>query len=135
MRKVEFIRWVLVAPVAVFGFYLSFVLGIVSYSALNYICPKEQMVSGMCTASWYSPALDVLFILCPSIGAILVVAFSSYIAPKNKAQTSKFVYVVGSCIALYWAFISNNWWAFLGTVVAGLLTVLFISKQFSVKYA
>lgn len=131
MGKIEIIRWLFVGPIAVFGFYLSLFLGIALYSVLNYICPNDQMVSGVCTAPWFKTVVDALLILCPVLGAILVITLSFYIAPKYKTHISKLVYLIGCGIAFYFAYISSNWWAFLAVCLAGLMTVILINKRFA----
>ncbi|MDO6426982.1 hypothetical protein Q4489_08170 [Thalassotalea sp. 1_MG-2023] len=131
MRIIERVRWLIVAFLAVFGFYLSFILGMAFYVVANYMCPNNHMVSGMCTAPWHNTVMDAFLILCPVLGAVLVVGFSFFIAPKHKAKISKLVYLIGCGVSFYIAYMSSHWWAFLAVIVAGFMTLLLINKQFN----
>ena len=69
----------------------------------TYLCPKNQMVSGMCTAPWSGVATTSIFCFGAAMAAGLVVLLCTLVAPGNREQVARFVYVAGAVVAVVMA--------------------------------
>ena len=56
------LRWLLVAPMAVFGWSIAFSGTLALHSLIFMFCPPEQQISGMCTAPWAATTEGILII-------------------------------------------------------------------------
>jgi hypothetical protein len=97
------IRWISVPFAAWFAWGVAVFAGFELEALATYLCPKDQMVSDMCTAPWYGVALTLIFCFGAAMAAGLVVLLCTLIAPGNREQVSRFVYVAGSVVAVVMA--------------------------------
>jgi len=127
------VRWILVIPAAIAGWYLAFILGMLSVVALDALCPPEMMISGACMASWYPPAVDLLIIISTGLSAVLAIVGAYMVTPEaqRKMAIAYTTYSVGALTAGLWAFELNSWAEFSCAVALGLMAILFLKQRAS----
>jgi hypothetical protein len=77
------LRWLLMLPLALTGYVVAVLLAVALSSLVTWLCPPELMISGMCTASWYSTAEIAALSVASAIGAVLFVVVPALIAPSH----------------------------------------------------
>ncbi|MCX5788540.1 MAG: hypothetical protein NTX64_08595 [Elusimicrobia bacterium] len=91
------LRWLLVLPAAVVGFYTAFILSLFTFKLLNGWCPGGKVISGMCTVSWVNFAPMVVGVVAaPS----LVIVFGTLMAPSQRIRTAWALYAAGLIAAI-----------------------------------
>lgn len=128
-HKIDVIRWVLVIPAAFAGWYVALFMGIFLYPVADLFCPPELLISGVCTATWYKPVIDGLVVFGASLSAVLAIFFSFMIAPSKKVLVAKAILLGGVGMALYAAIITSAWFAFIGAITCGLITVVIMHQK------
>ena len=91
------IRWVLVAPAAILGFYAAMYISMLSFERFNRWCPGGEIVSGLCNVPWVRLApLIVGAIIVPS----LIILFGTLMAPSKRPVVAWAIYGIGILISL-----------------------------------
>ncbi|MCB1036965.1 MAG: hypothetical protein KDD47_24270 [Acidobacteria bacterium] len=100
----ETLRWACVPLVAIAVWYGTALLGIVGYEVLESLCPPELVVSGLCTAPWFSSAVDGLTAVCTAVVAAALVLVPAWVAPRHRFVIACLAYLFGAAFATYLAF-------------------------------
>jgi hypothetical protein len=87
----------------------------------TYLCPKEQMVSDMCTADWYETALMSIYCIGAALAAALVVLLCTLIAPAPRDRFARVTYFVGSLAAVAMAIETKMFLPLASALIAGAL--------------
>ena len=95
------LRWILVIPMAVAGWFIAFASAVTLHSLIWDFCPPEFQVSGMCTHPWAFIAEDLLVWSGAFVSAVLVVAFAARTAPSYKSQVATACLVIGVAVGTY----------------------------------
>jgi len=129
------LRWLLVAPMAVFGWSIAFSGTLALHSLIFMFCPPEQQISGMCTAPWAATTEGILIILGAAFSGLLVVVSAVIAAPAYKTQVGLVIYGLGLGVAV-WAYLET---AALSALIAaglgGLIAVWRITKKYGWRRA
>ncbi len=120
------IRWILVFPAAVGAWYVALFLAMALLTGLDHLCPREQIVSGMCMAPWYPGAFEVLFCFGAGIAAALVVVTCTLIAPSYKRRIAVATFLAGSVVAVVMGFTTHAYAALITSIVAGAIVLCVI---------
>lgn len=120
------VRWALVAPAALSGWYLTLLLGLILHGVLEKFCPSDQVVSNACIAPWFSTATDILMILCAGLAATLVVTFGTWAAPSHRTTVAWALFGVGSVMALSMGWALSAHAECIAAILCGLATTLVI---------
>ena len=115
------VRWILVPFAAWLAWAVAVFAGFELEALASYLCPKDLMVSDMCTAPWYGVALTSIFCIGAAMAAGLVVLLCTLIAPGNREQVARFVYVVGSVVAVVMAVSAHAILPLVCALIAGAL--------------
>lgn len=110
------IRWLAVFVSPVGGYLISIAVALVLISGLKRLCPEDQMVSGMCTASWYAFSELAALSVAASAGAAFFVLLPSLLAPAHRRVVALTAFVAGLLLASSFAW--QIGWSFLGPFVA-----------------
>jgi hypothetical protein len=86
-------------------------------------CPPEAIISGMCTSEYMRYIEKVVFVLFPSIAAILVVLLPTLTAPSKKIAVAITFYVLGSSAAVYMGVSLKEWLVLACALTSGGLTL------------
>ena len=105
----EIIRWALIPPTALLGFYVAFMLGMLSYLIAESFCPPELMVSEMCNAPYMKVFEKVAFVVFPTLASLIIIWAAYWLAPRFKFQVCAAVYVLGMVYAAYLASAMELW--------------------------
>ena len=132
-NKKDIVRWLLVIPFAFIGWYAALFIGILLYSVADSFCPPELMISGSCQASWHEPLIDGLIIFGSSLSAVLVILFSTIVAPYKRELVAKIIYISGVIFAIYAVYETTAWGAFLGAVLCGAIFLYFLIRYMKRK--
>ena len=100
-RFVNVSRWLLTAPLALLGHVAAVVSAIALTSLLKRLCPPEQIISGVCTASWYLAAELAAFSVSTAIGAFLFIALPVLVAPSHRSRVAMVALVAGVAYSLW----------------------------------
>jgi len=115
------LRWLAIPPAIVAAWALAVLLGFGLRDVAMSFCPAEDMVSGMCMASWYRYVEGGIIIGCAAIAAALVLAVSVLLAPSHRVAVATVVLGGGVAVAFYMAYMSGAWDSFGGAVLAGVI--------------
>ena len=134
---INLLRWIGILPAAIAGWYLALITGLLLLAALDSLCPPEEVVSGMCNASWYPLASRLLMCFGAALSAFLVVLVSSLVEPSQRKAVAWLAYVVGAVIAFYMAVSASRYashYLELGSALAaGLLAVWAVHRFLAPK--
>jgi hypothetical protein len=93
------IRWLaaLVSPLV--GYLVAIAGAVILASGLKRLCPEDQMISGMCTASWYASSELAAISIAGSAGAAVFVLLPTVLAPSHKRAVALAAFVAGLLLA------------------------------------
>lgn len=123
------IRWLLILPVSILGWYLVFIIGMGLLGVIEKLCSEEQMISGRCTAYWYTNAKDALIILLAGLSAVIVVLVSYFLAPAHRSTTAIVAFLIGAAVATYVVIDTGSWFEYAAAITGGLLTTFLVSRR------
>ncbi|MGB4117590.1 MAG: hypothetical protein WBK51_13705 [Polaromonas sp.] len=115
------LRWLAIPPAIVAAWVLAILLGFGLRDVAVRFCPAEDMVSGMCIASWYQYVERSIIVGCAAIAAALILAVSVVLAPSHRVTVATVVLSGGLAAAFYMAYMSGAWDSFCGAVLAGFI--------------
>lgn len=122
------LRWLLLIPAAVLGWYVGVLVAITVYEVGDGFCPAAQVVSGMCHASWFGVFSDVALVLGSSVCGALVVLFPTLMAPYGRIRVAWMAYVCGLLGSAYFL-LEGLWLPVLVAASAGAVMVWVIHKR------
>lgn len=124
---INLLRWIGIVPTVIAGWYLALITGLFLFASLDSLCPPEELVSGMCNASWYPLASRLLICFGAALSAFLVVLVASLVAPSQRKAVAWVAYAIGAVIAFYMAILasrsSSHYLELMTALIAGLLAV------------
>jgi len=129
MKTIAIIRWICVVPAAVISWYAVLIIGMITLSLINDFCPYGEVVSGLCFATWYDYAEQIIIIIFVGFSAALVVLTASWVAPGKKALVAVIVFLCGLLIALLLTIHLGSWWELAAAISAGLLAVWQVHRK------
>lgn len=127
--RLEWIRWLLTLPMAVVGWYIAIIVGMLLLSVAESFCPPEAMVSGACTASWFPTVSRLVFCLATGLAAALVVLLPTLVAPRGRRRVAWIAFGLGLFAALLMAGAVKAYAEFASAVFAGTLAALWVSRS------
>ena len=87
---------------------------------LDALCPRELVVSGACTATWYEPAFYALTVAFSALAAILIVFVPALVAPSHRFGVAILAFACGAAFATYFAALERSLWGpFVAASVGG----------------
>lgn len=95
------VRWLLVVPLGILGVIAGFAVAIALVSIADALCPRELVVSGMCTAPWYGAAFDAATCAGAIVGAWFAVVLPAAVAPAHRKRIAALAFVLGAGYAAY----------------------------------
>jgi len=123
---VRTLRWVLVPLLAPVGYAVAVLMVVFLTQLLRRICPPEKLVSGMCTAAWYSGLELAAFALATALGAAFWVVLPVLAAPAYRCHVAWVAFASGAVYATW--FISQVGMGF-AVPLASALAVGAVSAQ------
>jgi hypothetical protein len=117
------LRWLLVIPAVLVGWYLALASGLLLHSLVESFCPAEAMVSGRCYAPWFTWSEEALFVLTAGLAAWLVVLLPTLSCPTHKRTVATVAYLCGAVTAIVFAVTGPLWIPAIAALLAGLLTM------------
>jgi hypothetical protein len=87
------------------------------------------MVSGLCLAPWHRPAVEALFCFCAGFAATLILISNVLLAPSHKRQVAYATFAIGAIVAVIMGFTSHAYWAIVGALIGGALTLTLILRR------
>ena len=130
---INLLRWIGIVPTVIAGWYLALITGLFLFASLDSLCPPEELVSGMCNASWYPLASRLLICFGAALSAFLVVLVASLVAPSHRKAVAWLSYVVGAVIAFYMAVSASRYashYLELGSALAAGLLAVWVVHRF-----
>lgn len=127
---VTHLRWALTPVVSLLGWYLALVISMGLYALTQSLCPQEHLVSGLCSASWFSAASKAIICFGAGLAATLVVLFSALMAPAKKMQVAWFVFALGLVVAVCMTLQTGAFTELCTAVFFGLMTALALKNHF-----
>ncbi len=125
--RVKVIRWILVVPVSVSGFVLSFYAAIVVTTVLDYYCFGYRTALPICPPQQVAARVMYgLLILFPALAAVLVVWFAYLVAPGHKRTTAVVAYIAGAVCACFMGLAMKTHAALLAALLSGAVVLLII---------
>lgn len=126
----ETLRWLLIVPVAVAGWFTAFVGALELHGLVYYFCPAEYQVSGVCNHPAAMAAQQALVVLGAAVSAALVVLLPTLTAPAYKQQVAAGAWSLGFGVAI-WAYLETYALGpFLAACIAGTATFLLVLKLY-----
>ena len=106
-------------------------IGIAYVGFLDWLCPPELMVSGLCTAKWHGPAFDTGVVVGAGLAAGLIMLTVILIAPSHRRLVAAITFAMGSATAMFVAHESNAWAAGGAAFSVGLLALMVSMRTLS----
>ena len=100
-------RWIFLFPVLIIAWHCVLLVGILFATSLDHFCDPDDMVSGLCTAQWYSRTVRGLTIGFSGLSAVAVVAITYLMSPRFKPLVMWIVFGLGSLVAVIMAAVGN----------------------------
>lgn len=120
VRAFSVVRWVLVVPSALVGWYAGLIVALLIYKANEALCPARYLVSGMCTAPWSSVIEELAVIVGGAVVGALVVLLPSLMAPYHRKKIALIAYSLGFACSIYvLMLVPSIWRAVLAAALAG----------------
>jgi hypothetical protein len=104
----KILRWLLVLPVAVIGWYLGLIVALLLHATGEHLCPAEEIVSGYCTAPWMAYVDDFALVLGSLLCGALVVVFPTLVAPLHRGTVAVIAFV--SALVVSAPFLIHGMW-------------------------
>jgi hypothetical protein len=128
---IEYLRWVLVIPASLGGYFISMFLGVSTHIAFTKLCRIQDVVSKMCAATYMEKVENISLIVFPSLAAILVVLLPSLIAPAHKLVVACIAYVLGAIVAIYLGISIGTYPILLATIISGAIMLYVVYRVVS----
>ena len=127
---ISIVRWLLVVPAGVAGWYLVFFLSLFLFSLVDQACPPTPQKNSACMFGPDLTMQEVVIIIGASVSAIPVVLFSALTAPCHKKVICWVAYSAGLIVA-YWFYSNNPPFLphFLGAATCGLLAAVLFHRR------
>ena len=123
------LRWLLVAPMAVVGWFIAFAGALALHPLIYEFCPVQYQLSGLCSHPWAFIAEDTLVLVGAVVAAVLAVSFATRTAPRFKSQVAAASLMLGVFLAI-WAYLATDALGALpGSCIGGFLTTTFIVRR------
>ena len=122
------VRWVLLPIVCIAAGVAALFAGIVAHSVAEFLCPADQMGSGMCGAPWFETLNTWLVRFFSAFAAALIIVSSYFTAPAARTVVAWVVFAVGAIYALWIAVISWAWGEFIAAGIGGVAAVLLLTR-------
>ena len=123
------LRWLLVIPAAIVGFYLALAIGVLLLSLSETVCSADAMQSGHCYAPWFGWAEEAIVIGTSGLTAWLVVLLPSLTCPHYKRTTATLAYGIGAAMTIMIGITGPLWIPAGAALLAGLLTLRRVYRQ------
>ena len=127
------LRWLLTVPLAYVGYVVTLLAVVLLTSLLRLLCPPELLVSGLCTASWYSSVEVGAFALSTALGAALFVALPTFVAPSHRPRVAGVAFVAGAAFAVW--FLTQVGLGFIVPVCSAIATGALVAWRLAMKGA
>ncbi len=101
VRALNVVRWVLVVPAALVGWYAGLIVALLIYKTNVALCPARYLVSGMCTAPWSSAMEELAVIVGGAVVGALVVLLPALMAPYHRKKIALIAYALGFTCSIY----------------------------------
>jgi len=131
-KTVKILRWILVMPAGIGGFYLALIVTMAIQTAADNQCPLDYQVQGEVIYCLWPESVQVGFFAAGgALAAIFVVIFSTLIAPRHKKAVALIAYAGGAAVAatMVVALEETTMHVFVmlgATLTAGLITLICI---------
>jgi uncharacterized protein involved in cysteine biosynthesis len=126
------VRWILLPIVCIAAWIAALFAGIVADSVAKFLCPAEQIVSGMCVAPWFETLDAWLGRFFSAFAAALIIISCYYTAPAARTVVAWVVFAVGAVYALWIAVVSWAWAEFIAAGVGGVAAVFLLTRGQSI---
>lgn len=127
----KILRWILIPVACITAWYAAFVIGLLILNMAEAFCPKDQMVSGICTAPWWRVVEKSIFCFSAALSAIFVLLSGFFVAPTARNGVAWLVFVLGSMLALWLAVdIGSMWLECVCAIAAGLSTAFLLTRPY-----
>lgn len=119
----------LLAPI---GYVVAVLTVVLLTQLLHRLCPAEHLVSGMCTATWYSGAELAAFAFATALGAAVWVVLPVLAAPAYRYRVAWFAFAFGAAFATWFTTQVGVGFAvpFGSALAAGAISALLLSLRY-----
>jgi MFS family permease len=126
MTENDKLRWVLILPSAVAAWFAAFIVGMLTMSMAEHLCPPEKLVSGACDVPWWGYVERSVSSFGAALAAVLVVAAATFVAPSHKRKVAWWSFGIGACVAALMGFLFVP--ELISALVAGGITAAVVSR-------
>lgn len=102
VRFIRILRWLLMVPAAIIGWYIGIIIALLVHMVSERLCPTEHIVSGTCHAPWSSLVSSVSLALGSMVCGTLAVLLPTLTAPSHRTKVALCAYVAGLACSVYW---------------------------------
>jgi hypothetical protein len=125
----RWLRWLLVPPVAWLSWMVAATVALTLYTIAETLCPREQMISGLCIASWFDHVVRAILCLGAGLAAALITVSCTLVAPSRRRAVMVVTLLAGLAIALSMGLMSGLYLALVTAVVAGLAAAWWLRRS------
>jgi hypothetical protein len=122
------LRWLLVPPAALAGWWFALLLGMGLLAIGDSQCPAAQKVSGACIAGWYAHFERAVFVSCSAVAACLVVLLPALAAPAHRRRVAWIAFAWGAATAAWLGLGAGAHVELAAALSAGFATTLLVHR-------
>jgi hypothetical protein len=132
MRLSRVIRWLLLVPSAVVGWYFAFFISLALHEVVVGRCyDSDARPPDYCQASWFPREFlhDALVLFGVGLSAVVVVLVAALVAPSHKAHAAWVTLAAGAALAIVAGYGTGAVAEAGVAVVAGVLAAVVVSRR------
>ncbi len=122
------IRWLWIPLCAIVVWYGMLGLGLGLHSFALRFCPKDQILSGFCSASWFPTVEHAIIIGCAGLTGLAEVVVAAIVAPMQRVRAAAVVFAIGVAVALGMVVEAKAYAEFAAAVLGGLIGIFIASR-------
>lgn len=125
-----FLRWALIFPAAIAGWYGGVAVGLLIHQLGEWSCPAAYVVSDACAAPWSGVVMELAVALGSAVAGCLIVLLPSAVAPARGSATGLAAFLIGVVLAVHFVLATRAWLPFACAVAAGCVTMWVVTRRF-----
>lgn len=127
-KRRAMIRWLWIPLCAILVWYGMLALGLALDSLAIRFCPKDALLSGFCTASWFHSVERAIVVGCAGLTGLTIVVVSAIVAPMQRVRAATVVFAVGVAVAISMVAETHAYAEFAAAIGGGLVGILVASR-------
>jgi len=127
--RARIVRWLLLLPVIYVSWMFAVGIGLGLHLIIDSLCPRDLIVSGLCTARWYEPASTTVFSIGAAAAAVFIVVGCTLAAPSHKHIVAVATFLLGAAYAVVLGVQAHMWVPMIAAIVVGAAATVLVRRR------